>query len=293
MRAACRRSQGQTIQSSSSKFFANGSHPGGVLTAPGKISPETADRLKSYWETNFSGVNAGRVAILGDGLKYEGMTVNAVDSQLIDQLKWTADTVCSCYHVPAVHDRRRAAAAVRERRALAPAVLHAVHSVACWHPSKRCWIAGSSSRARPSAPSSTSPICCGWTRRRARKPRPMRSSGAAMSPNEARFRYFGLGKVAGGDSSVGATAILSVSPPWRSATRPIRSVKPSRPPRRMMRTRTNPTTTSSRMSRTTRTRTRRSESYLTTEVLRVVDRDHFTARYERFAAGGSADGARR
>ena len=92
--------QGLTIQQSSSRFFATGSRPGGVLIAPGAISDENALRLKTYWETNFSGQNVGKVAVLGDGLKYEPMTISAVDAQLIDQLKWTADTVCSAYHVP-------------------------------------------------------------------------------------------------------------------------------------------------------------------------------------------------
>jgi HK97 family phage portal protein len=92
--------QGLSIQSNSQKFFSNGSQPGGVLTAPGAISDETAARLKAYWDTNYTGDNVGKVAVLGDGLKYEGMAVNAVDSQLIDQLKWTGETVCSCFHVP-------------------------------------------------------------------------------------------------------------------------------------------------------------------------------------------------
>ena len=38
--------------------------------------------------------------MLGKGLKYEAMTVNATDSQLIEQLNWTASNVCTCYHVP-------------------------------------------------------------------------------------------------------------------------------------------------------------------------------------------------
>ena len=92
--------QGLTIQGRSSTFFANGSRPGGVLTAPGNIEQGTADRLKAYWETNFGGDNAGKVAVLGDGLTYEGMAQNAVDSQLIEQLKWTAENVCSANHVP-------------------------------------------------------------------------------------------------------------------------------------------------------------------------------------------------
>jgi HK97 family phage portal protein len=92
--------QGLTIQSSSNLFFATGSRPGGTLIAPGAISDENAARLKAYWETNFSGQNVGKVAVLGDGLKYEPMTISAVDAQLIDQLKWTAETICSAYHVP-------------------------------------------------------------------------------------------------------------------------------------------------------------------------------------------------
>jgi phage portal protein BeeE len=40
------------------------------------------------------------VAVLGDGLKYEGMAWNAVDLQLIEQLKLTGETVCTAYRVP-------------------------------------------------------------------------------------------------------------------------------------------------------------------------------------------------
>lgn len=92
--------QGLAIQDSSTKFFQNGAQPGGVLTAPGSIGDETAARLKEYWDTNFSGANRGKVAVVGDGLKYEAMTAKATDSQLIEQLKWTAEVVCSTYHVP-------------------------------------------------------------------------------------------------------------------------------------------------------------------------------------------------
>ena len=93
--------QGLTIQSTSSKFFATGAQPGGILTAPGAISDETAKRLQDYWQANFTGVNVGKVAVVGDNLKYEAMTVNAADAQLIEQLRWTSETVCACYHVPA------------------------------------------------------------------------------------------------------------------------------------------------------------------------------------------------
>jgi len=92
--------QGLAAQNSSTLLFQNGARPGGILTAPGAISDETASRLKQHWDSNYSGANAGKVAVLGDGLKFEAMSMKAVDAQLVEQLKWSAEVVCSTYHVP-------------------------------------------------------------------------------------------------------------------------------------------------------------------------------------------------
>jgi HK97 family phage portal protein len=93
--------QGTKIQNNSTLFFANGSQPGGVLTAPGPIQQATADRVKAKWETEFGGAsNFGKVAVLGDGLKYEPMMMKFIDAQLIEQLKWTGENVCTCFRVP-------------------------------------------------------------------------------------------------------------------------------------------------------------------------------------------------
>ena len=92
--------QGLNIQNNSAAFFGNASMPGGILSAPGAISDDTAQRLKTYWEANYSGRGAGKIAVLGDNLKFERLAVTAVDAQMIDQLKWTAEVVCSTFHVP-------------------------------------------------------------------------------------------------------------------------------------------------------------------------------------------------
>src|SRR5690606_33741915 len=81
--------QGLRIQNNSARFFGNMSRPSGILTAPGAISDETAARLKASWEANYSGENIGKVAVLGDDLKYQPMSVTPEDAQLIEQLKWT------------------------------------------------------------------------------------------------------------------------------------------------------------------------------------------------------------
>lgn len=93
-------SLGNRITTQGNKFFENMSRPSGLLTAPGVIADETAARLKKYWEENYSGGNLGRLAVLGDGLKYEAMTIPANDAQLIEQLKFTVEDVARAFHMP-------------------------------------------------------------------------------------------------------------------------------------------------------------------------------------------------
>lgn len=92
--------QGSAIQNNSAVFFGNMSRPSGILTAPGAISNETAERLKTSWDTNYSGANIGKVAVLGDGLTFKEMSVTPEDSQLIEQLKFTGEMICATFHVP-------------------------------------------------------------------------------------------------------------------------------------------------------------------------------------------------
>lgn len=93
--------QGIRIQNDSVSFFGNRSRPGGILTAPGAISADNAQRLKEHWDSNYSGENAGKVAVLGDGLKFEPMRMTATDAQMLEQLKWSSETIASVFHVPA------------------------------------------------------------------------------------------------------------------------------------------------------------------------------------------------
>lgn len=100
MAAGLAAAQGQFIQESAARFFKNASNASVILSAPGSISPETAKRVKEQAELALSGENIGRLAVFGDGLKFEKSSFQAVDSQVIDQLKWTAEVACSVFHVP-------------------------------------------------------------------------------------------------------------------------------------------------------------------------------------------------
>jgi HK97 family phage portal protein len=92
--------QGLQIQNLSVRLFRNNSQPGGVLTSPGNVSEDDVARIKAHWEARFTGENVGKVAVLGSGLKYEAIAFTAEQAQLIEQLKWSAENICSTYHVP-------------------------------------------------------------------------------------------------------------------------------------------------------------------------------------------------
>jgi len=93
-------SQGLRIQKNSEVFFKNMSRPSGMLTAPGTIDEVTSARLKKEWEAGYGGSNIGRMAVLGDDLKYVAMTIPPEQAQLVEQLKLSAEQVCSAMHVP-------------------------------------------------------------------------------------------------------------------------------------------------------------------------------------------------
>jgi HK97 family phage portal protein len=94
-------SQALKITNNSAQFFENMARPSGILSAPGQISDETALRLKEHWEKNYRAGNIGKVAVLGDDLKYIPMGQTAVDSQQVEQSEQAAKQICTAFHVPA------------------------------------------------------------------------------------------------------------------------------------------------------------------------------------------------
>jgi HK97 family phage portal protein len=200
--------QGLKIQQGSAQFFASGANPGGVLTAPGFINEETARRLKEYWDTNYStgGPNVGKVAVLGDGLKYEPMMMSATDAQLLEQLKWTAETVCSVFRVPPHMIGISPPPTYNNIEALNQAYYSQCLQILIEDIEKLLdeGVIGAGTRDPMGRLLGT------WfdtetglfrmdTASRVKAAADAIGSGA-MAPNEARFRYFDLGPVAGGES---------------------------------------------------------------------------------------------
>lgn len=94
--------QGLKVEEQSSEALSNAAMAGGFLLVPGPIKQEQADRLKMAWESNYSGAGFGKVAVLGDNMKFEPnkTMMSAVDAQVVEQLARWDDRICSVFHVP-------------------------------------------------------------------------------------------------------------------------------------------------------------------------------------------------
>lgn len=92
---------GLKIETNSARFFENGAMPGSILTVPATIQKEDALAMKSDWETQFGGQNAGRVAVISDGMKFETVGVMTSDkAQTAEQWSMASQAIADAFGVP-------------------------------------------------------------------------------------------------------------------------------------------------------------------------------------------------
>jgi len=88
------------ILRTSAEFFENKAQPGGILTAPAGMSDDDAVRVQNFWQQNYTGQNAGKVAVIGADLKYQGFATSAADSQLVEQMRYSDEQICQPFGIP-------------------------------------------------------------------------------------------------------------------------------------------------------------------------------------------------
>jgi len=88
--------QAQAIQASSTTFFAKGGRPAGMLVAPTKLDPASAERIKS----TLANFKTGEIMLTDQGMTYHDIGGSAVDSELIAQLGWTEEKICEVFGMP-------------------------------------------------------------------------------------------------------------------------------------------------------------------------------------------------
>lgn len=221
--------QGQNMQRQSSAFFANGANPGGVLMAPMAITNEQALTYKTKWEEYVGGANQGRVAILDRGLEYKPLTMSAVDAQLIDQLKWSAETICSAFHVPPYMVHVGAPPPYANIEPLVQLYYNeCLQSLITKF--ERSLDKGLELAANLGTEFAIDDLLLLDTATRTKAAHDTITAGA-LSPDEARRKYFGLGPVPGGDAPYLQQQMYSLAAlAERDAAGPVPPTPPVAPP---------------------------------------------------------------
>jgi len=89
------------LQEFTSRFFSQNCRPAGVLSMPGRLSAEGANRLREAFNRVHSGAQgAGKIAILEEGLKFEAISTNAKDSDLDSMKKFCRQQIAAAFNVP-------------------------------------------------------------------------------------------------------------------------------------------------------------------------------------------------
>lgn len=83
------------------RVFENDATPGMVLQHPGVLDEEAAKRLRESWQAMFAGPrNAGRVAVLEEGMTIDRVQMTAEDMQFLDTRKFQRQEIAALFRVP-------------------------------------------------------------------------------------------------------------------------------------------------------------------------------------------------
>lgn len=99
--AACRNAVGMGLAAEEygSRFLSNGATPAGVLETPSLI--KDVSKLRDSWEKAYGGTgNAGRVAILEEGVTFKPISMSPQDSQLLETRQYQLTEIARIFRIP-------------------------------------------------------------------------------------------------------------------------------------------------------------------------------------------------
>lgn len=133
--AACREAFGAAIAARdyAATFWKNGGTPAGVLTHPetlGKGQDErdaAVARLRSGWDELYTGTeHAHRVAVLEEGMKFEAISLNPAETQVLESRKFSRGELAAIFGIPPhiIGDLERATFGNIEQQSLELVIYH-------------------------------------------------------------------------------------------------------------------------------------------------------------------------
>lgn len=88
------------ITAAQASFFTNMSRPSGILSTDNILTKDQMIQLRQAWEQQATDVNTGKIPILSAGLKWQPMSINSQDAQLVQALRFSVEDISRVYRVP-------------------------------------------------------------------------------------------------------------------------------------------------------------------------------------------------
>lgn len=88
------------VEESAAKIFEQGLQSSGFLSADNALSDEQRERLRGYMASFTGSKNAGKIMVLEGGLKYQGVTMNPEDAQMLESRAFSIEEICRWFRVP-------------------------------------------------------------------------------------------------------------------------------------------------------------------------------------------------
>lgn len=92
---------GLAMEEFGARYFVNGAAPSVVLSHPAKLGPEAVKNLRASFEMQWAGLNnAHRIAVVGEGVKPELMTVPIAESQFLQSRQFQVKEIARIFRTP-------------------------------------------------------------------------------------------------------------------------------------------------------------------------------------------------
>jgi HK97 family phage portal protein len=90
-----------SMEQHAARLMGQGARPGGVLVTDHKLTADTGNNIRTAWQEAYGGFrNAGKTAVLEEGLKYEPFEMSLANAQFTEQRKFQLEEIARALRIP-------------------------------------------------------------------------------------------------------------------------------------------------------------------------------------------------
>lgn len=89
-----------SLSKTQAAFFANMNRPSGIISTDATLNREQLTSLRAAFEEQSKGLSSGKIPILAGGLKFQPMSINSQDAQLVEAQRLSLEDICRVFGVP-------------------------------------------------------------------------------------------------------------------------------------------------------------------------------------------------